>query len=765
VSDDLFAGAAPKESAGPLADRMRPRALDEFIGQDHIVGPGRLLRRAIQRDRLSSIILSGPPGTGKTTLARVIANTTSSRFISINAVLSGVQAIRDAVDSAKRERDLYDRKTILFVDEVHRWNKAQQDALLPYVENGTIILIGATTENPFFEVNKALVSRSRVFQLRPLGDDDLLEAARAALADEARGYGRWKVGFEEGALEHLVKIADGDARSLLNALELAVETSAEPWPPAAGASVLVTMEAAEESIQRRAVLYDRDGDYHYDAASAFIKSVRGSDPDATLYWLARMVYAGEEPRFIFRRLLISASEDVGLADPGAMGVVESCAAAYERIGLPEGQFHLAEAALYLATAPKSNSCMAYFDALASVEEERADVPDHLRDANRDADGLGHGVGYLYPHAFRSHWTAQQYLPETLKGALFYQPGSLGYEAKVRDEVLRRRDAQLAAWLSGELEARVGSAAQAAAAGARAPGAPTSHRAAAAWTDRAEAGVAGGLAGLRDAVYKLAFPPRHANVLVLCADDGLLLREAVRLCPEGSAYGICRTAEAMERLSYAFSDVEELNKPVIAHCPEPGSVAEAAVRAAGHARFDLVVAVGFLSAFGDRADSIRGVRACVERFAKEPRTGSSEAAGGPSYLFAERSPLPGIAPALAKAFLSEGLASSFTEADAAFFSSGSAPGFSQEALSQAAIEAGLRPGAATVYRTEARRSLGDREADAWLAPDSAYGEAVVFALGESAAGDVRDALKKAFSSGPVPWPNAWSIVLAARASDS
>ncbi|HAE22020.1 MAG TPA: hypothetical protein DCG47_06830, partial [Spirochaetaceae bacterium] len=454
MSDELFS-AAPRGGAlvssdggVPLADRMRPRTMDEFIGQEHIVGPGRLLRRAIQRDRLSSIILSGPPGTGKTTLARIIANTTKSRFLSINAVLSGVQAIRDAIESAKRERDLYDRKTILFVDEVHRWNKAQQDGLLPWVENGTILLIGATTENPFFEVNRALVSRSRVFQLNALGDEDLAKAAAMAIGDKERGYGRWRLGFEEGALEHLVRVADGDARSLLNALELAVETSTEPWPPADGEAVFVSMAAAEESIQRRAVLYDRDGDYHYDAASALIKSLRGSDPDAALYWLSRMVYAGEEPRFIFRRLLISAAEDVGLADPAAIGVVEACAAAYERIGLPEGQFHLAQAALYLATAPKSNSSMAYFDALAAIEKERAEVPNHLKDASRDADGFGHGEGYQYPHAYRGHWTAQQYLPDALRGAVFYRPGAQGYEAGIRDEVLRRRDAQLAAYLAG-----------------------------------------------------------------------------------------------------------------------------------------------------------------------------------------------------------------------------------------------------------------------------------------------------------------------------
>jgi putative ATPase len=726
VSDDLFAGAAPKEASGPLADRMRPRSLEQFIGQDHIVGPGRLLRRAIQRDRLSSIILSGPPGTGKTTLARVIANTTKSRFISINAVLSGVQAIRDAVESAKRERDLYDRRTILFVDEVHRWNKAQQDALLPYVENGTIILIGATTENPFFEVNKALVSRSRVFQLHPLGDDDLLAAARAAVVDEKRGYGKWRVEFEEGSLEHLVKVADGDARSLLNALELAVETSVEPWPPAAGTMVRVSMEAAEESIQRRAVLYDRDGDYHYDAISAFIKSIRGSDPDAALYWLARMVYAGEDPRFIFRRLLISAAEDVGLADPAAIGVVDSCASAYERIGLPEGQFHLAEATLYLATTPKSNSGMAYFDALAAVESEKAEVPDHLKDASRDAEGLGHGAGYLYPHAYRSHWTAQQYLPESLKGALFYQPGSLGFEAGVKDEVLRRRDTQLAAWLSGELDAGVGAALQAASAG--------TASGAAAWTDRAESGGAAGLAGLRDALFKLAFPPRHANVLVLSADDGLMLREAVRVCPEGSACGLCRDKAALERLAYMFSDVEDLYKPVIAECVDPAQVSRVAGDAAGHGNFDLVVAFGFLSAGADREASLQGVRGCAEM--------------ATSFAFAERAPLAGILPSIVAPLIDGPALAAFTEADASFFNSASAPGYSPVALKAVIEEAGLSIRSASVYRSTSTRVLGDRESAAWLAPDSTYGAFI-------------DALKKAFAAGPVAWPGAWSLALATR----
>jgi len=742
VSEDLFSGSVKEDARGPLADRMRPRDLDEFIGQDHIVGPGRLLRRAIQRDRLSSIILSGPPGTGKTTLARVIANTTSSRFISINAVLAGVQAIRDAVDSAKRERELYDRRTILFVDEVHRWNKSQQDALLPYVENGTIVLIGATTENPFFEVNKALVSRSRVFQLHPLGDDDLTAAARSAVADRERGYGRWKVEFDGGALEHLVKVSDGDARSLLNALELAIETSVEPWPPADGERVLVTLDAAEQSIQRRAVLYDRDGDYHYDASSALIKSLRGSDPDAALYWLARMVYAGEDPRFIFRRLLISASEDVGLADPAAIGVVASCAEAYERIGLPEGQFLLAEAALYLATAPKSNSALAYFDALAAVEAERAEVPDHLKDANRDAEGLGHGAGYLYPHAYRSHWTAQQYLPDSLKGAVFYQPGSLGHEARVRDEVLRRRDAQLAAWLSGELDAPSPTAAPTAA--------PTSHAQAASWTARAGSGSAGGLAGLRDLVFKLSFPPRHANALVLAADDGLMLREAVRTCSEGSACGVCRDEKSIERLAYAFRDVEELMRPSLVACPDAARIADAAVGAAGHAGFDVVVAAGFLSAYGAKS-AVEGGRVLVERLRASGRK--------PAFAFCERSPVAGALPAIVAPLLDAEALAAFAAADEAFFSSGAAPGFSRERLEAAVVAMGLEPGRSEPYRYDTRRSISPHDAEAWLSADSAYGSAIASAIGGEAVAVALDALKKAAEAGQAAWPNLWTVTLA------
>ncbi|MCZ2115095.1 MAG: AAA family ATPase, partial [Anaerolineae bacterium] len=429
------------KSEAPLAARMRPRTLEEFVGQDHIIGPGRLLRRAIQADQLSSLIFYGPPGTGKTTLAMVIANSTRSHFITINAVLAGVKEIRESIEIARERRELYGQRTTLFVDEVHRWNKAQQDALLPHVENGTIILIGATTENPYFEVNKALVSRSRIFQLRPLTEDDLRAIARQALGDPERGYGKLQVDLRPDALDHLVNVANGDARGVLNALELAVETT----PPDENDVIIIDLAVAEESIQRRAVLYDKDGDVHYDTISAFIKSLRGSDTDAALYWMAKMIYAGEDPRFIFRRMAIFAGEDVGMADPQAMGVVVNSWETFERIGMPEGRFPLALAAIYLATAPKSNSAFAFFDALSVVEKEReADVPNHLKDGSRDKEGFGHGEGYLYPHAYRDHWVAQQYLPEALQGKVFYQPGDLGHERAIRDDVARRREAQLAA---------------------------------------------------------------------------------------------------------------------------------------------------------------------------------------------------------------------------------------------------------------------------------------------------------------------------------
>jgi len=446
---DLFQEAAARYRAekAPLADRMRPRTLDAFVGQEHILGPGKLLRRAIVADRVTSLIFYGPPGSGKTTLARIIANTTQAYFTSMNAVLSGVKDIREAIQAAQERLSLHRQRTILFVDEVHRFNKAQQDALLPHVENGTVVFIGATTENPYFEVIKALVSRSRVFELKTLDEDALHRVVRQALADEERGYGRLSVQLDEDALAHLVSTANGDARSLLGALELAVETT----DPDADGLIRVDLAVAEDSIQRRAVLYDKEGDAHFDTVSAFIKSLRGSDPDAALYWMARMVYAGEEPRFILRRMLIFAAEDVGLADPRALQVAQAAAASFDYVGMPEGQFLLAECCLYLATAPKSNSIMAYFDALRYVEKEQTDdVPNPLKDASRDRQGLGHGQGYKYPHAYRDHYVPEQYLPQEMQGTYFYQPGDLGYEKTVAQRLAywRERDAD------EELEKRV-----------------------------------------------------------------------------------------------------------------------------------------------------------------------------------------------------------------------------------------------------------------------------------------------------------------------
>jgi putative ATPase len=487
---------------------MRPRTLSEFLGQQHILAPGRLLRRAIEADQVTSIILSGPPGTGKTTLARVIADRTRSQFLSVNAVLSGVKELRAAIEQARDFRDRENRRTILFVDEVHRWNRSQQDALLPWVEEGLIILIGATTENPFFEVNRALLSRSRVFLLKPLSPEDLSHVLDAALGDPHRGYGAHKVFITEEARRHLIQSASGDARTLLNALELAVETSGDSFPPPAGSTVTIDLEVAEDSIQRRAVLYDKDGDYHFDTISALIKSIRGSDPDAALYWLARMVTAGEDPHYIFRRILIQASEDIGLADPQAIVVVNGCAAAFDRVGLPEGQFHLAQAVLYLANAPKSNSTLGYFDALAEVQSIDADeVPNHLRDASRDGESLGHGKGYLYPHAYRDHWVAQQYLPGSLQGHHFYQPGELGWEGERKGLLADHRRLQLAA----AEESTKGDTP----AWSVAPRRGDTDR----WTYRAEGQLLTQVRDLRDAV--IAALEIHPTDRVLLSGDGVL----------------------------------------------------------------------------------------------------------------------------------------------------------------------------------------------------------------------------------------------------
>jgi putative ATPase len=424
----------------PLAARMRPRTLDELVGQENIVGPGRLLRRAIEADRLGSIILWGPPGTGKTSLASVIANTTESAFEAMSAVTAGVKELRQVIAAARNRRVMRGLRTILLVDEIHHFTKTQQDALLPHVEEGLITLIGITTENPYFEVIGALVSRSRVFRLEPLSDEETALILERALSDAERGLADSGAELDQEALAHVVRVAGGDARIALNALELAVETT----DPDDDGVIRITLEIAEDSIQRRALLYDKDGDAHYDTISAFIKSLRGSDPDAALYWLAKMIYAGEDPRFIARRMIIVASEDIGNADPQALTLAMSAAQALEWVGLPEAQYNLAQAAIYLATAPKSNSTGAYFKALADVEEEGlVEVPDHLKDSSRDRKALGHGEGYLYPHDHSGHFVQQQYLPDRIQGRRYYTPSDQGYEKKIRErlELWRRQDAE------------------------------------------------------------------------------------------------------------------------------------------------------------------------------------------------------------------------------------------------------------------------------------------------------------------------------------
>ncbi len=437
---DLFAQAREeqREREQPLAARMRPRTLDEFIGQQDILGPSKLLRRAIESDKLfSSIILWGPPGTGKTSLATIIANRTASHFEKLSAVLAGVADIRRVVAEAQERRNLYGTRTTLLVDEIHRFNKAQQDALLPHVEDGTIILIGATTENPYFEVIGPLLSRSRVFQFRPLAKEETVDLLRRALSDPERGYGTRNIEITNDALEHLAELAGGDIRSALNALELAVESTS----PEVEGLVHIDLSVAQESIQRRALRYDKSADEHYDTISAFIKSMRGSNPDAALYWLAKMLYAGEDPEFIARRIVIFASEDVGNADPQALLVAVAAMQALQFVGLPEAQLNLAQAVLYLATAPKSNTATSIGEALADVEREgKVEVPDHLKDGNRDAAALGHGKDYQYPHNFPGHFVVQNYLPKALAGKIYYAPSDQGYEKVIGERVKAWREA-------------------------------------------------------------------------------------------------------------------------------------------------------------------------------------------------------------------------------------------------------------------------------------------------------------------------------------
>ena len=419
-----------QKQEAPLASRLRPRTLDEIVGQKHILGKDKLLYRAIRADKLSSLIFYGPPGTGKTTIARVIANTTKADFTQLNATVAGKKDMEAVVNRAKDNLGMYGRKTILFVDEIHRFNKGQQDYLLPFVEDGTVILIGATTENPYFEVNGALLSRSVIFELKALEKSDILELIHRALTDKERGMGAYQAEITDEAADFLADIAGGDARSALNAIELGVLTT----EPSGDGRIHLTLEVMSECIQKRTVRYDKTGDNHYDTISAFIKSMRGSDPDAAVYYLAKMIYAGEDERFIARRIMICASEDVGNADPMALTVAVSAAQAVERIGFPEAQIILAQAASYVACAPKSNSAVnAIFAAMESVKTKRTSVPPHLQDAHYPGAGkLGHGTGYKYAHDYPNHYVEQQYLPDEVLGEKFYELSDNGYEKQIKE---------------------------------------------------------------------------------------------------------------------------------------------------------------------------------------------------------------------------------------------------------------------------------------------------------------------------------------------
>jgi len=426
----------PKEKldkSAPLAYRMRPPSLDEFVGQEDIVGPDTILRRAIEEDTLTSLIFWGPPGSGKTTLALIIANLTKSNFLRFSAVTSGTPEIRKVMKEAKEKRSLYNQKTILFIDEIHRFNKLQQDAFLPFLEDGIIILVGATVENPYFEVNKALLSRSKIYQLHPLGHKDIEQIIKRALSDKERGLGRYKVFLEEKAKKHIINFANGDARVALNALEVATLTT----KPDKKGERYISLKVAEEAVQKRSLTYDKDGDRHYDTISAFIKSMRGSDPDAALYWLARMIYAGEDPKFIARRMVIQAAEDVGNADPLALVVATAAFQAVEYVGMPEAQIPLAQAAIYISCAPKSNAVYSGINkALSEVKNLEAEsVPIHLRDASYwGAKLLGHQKDYKYPHNFPGNFVKQQYLPNNVKENTYYEPTDNGYEAKIKQRM-------------------------------------------------------------------------------------------------------------------------------------------------------------------------------------------------------------------------------------------------------------------------------------------------------------------------------------------
>ncbi len=729
---DLFEKALEQsiQSEAPLADRMRPRTLEEFVGQQHILAPGRLLRRAIQADQLSSLIFYGPPGTGKTTLARIIANTTRSHFLSINAVLAGIPAIRECIESAKRFRSEQQRKTILFVDEVHRFNKAQQDALLPHVENGTVVLIGATTENPYFEVIKALVSRSRIFQLRSLDSQDLENILEMAIGDPERGFGTMKIHLDEQAKGHLARVASGDARAALNALELAVQTTDVDEQGV----LRINLEIAEESIQQRAVLYDKDGDAHFDTISAFIKSMRGSDPDAALYWMAKMVQAGEDPRFLFRRMIIFASEDVGLADPGALGVVTSAAEAFDYVGMPEGRFHLAQACLYLSTAPKSNSAFAFFDALKTVETEAEDeVPNPLKDGNRDGADFGHGQGYLYPHAFRDHWVAQQYLPGSLQGRVFYQPGDQGYEDGLREDVARKREAQLASFLAASTESQELEGDY--------------------WENRT-LGDSGELhAAVRERLIRMAEPEKNHLCLVLNGGDGLLLGEMLRKVSNETVYGLVENENQKQVLEKFHQGSRDTGRMILAVSDlEKGP----SVFGVPDLRFERMIGRNYLQGIAQPWEILEKLE---EFLGEHSRIALAETV--PSK--AQR-----ISGLIGEGTIDAELYQAWEEAETRLYEDSSNPklGWNDEELKKRLEESNwhVRSWQLQNFETPTRISL--EHLDSWFSEGGtspSYGERLQQNIGSEKLNAIHQALRSQVGNRVVPWKSCWLFFCISRSS--
>ena len=746
----------------PLADRMRPRTLDEFVGQEHIIGAGRLLRRAIQADMLSSLILCGPPGCGKTTLARIIANTTRKQFCSLNAVLGGVAEVRRVIAEAKERYQRSGQRTILFVDEVHRWNKSQQDALLPWVENGTVVFIGATTHNPFFEVNHALVSRSRVFKFNTLTAHDLRAIIQRVLHDRELGYGRYRVELADEAERHLLQVCEGDARSLMNAIQLAVESSVERFPPPEGCSVAIDLTTAEESIQRKAVLYDKDGDYHFDTISAFIKSLRGSDPDASLYWMARMVAAGEDPRYIFRRMMILASEDIGLADPQALVVAEAAAAAFERVGLPEGQFFLSQAALYLCNAPKSNSTLGYFDALKAVEgEKNQEPPVALRDSSRDARGFGHGKGYLYPHAYTDHWVAQRYLPAGLRGRIFYQPGEQGYEGHRIAEITRRREIQLAAAELGEHEEQQSWS--------------PPNRAREHWLRRASAHYGAMLTDIRSRLYT---PQRgeiaRSSRLLLCgAGLSFLVWEALRRAPEGQVTVLFWQHREYQSMAPQVEQLPPLERPVVGYSEQYAdtNAAIAGVGVESAPEYDLIVLHNALTratsgahlkdnattAHQERTHAARTADAELEMCGALLSATSRRAHPRGTLLMAEqlpryRAPLSEVA---AEHGVAPALVATLRAAEAHMSKTVPWLQVSKERVEELVRAAGVRVATSEIHNYHVQRTIAERRVAHWVgldssSPQSAYAEALRQHCSASELKELMAALQKALVGKEVTW---------------